>query len=162
MTSLLVTSLLVTSLSLTSHPEAMLLSVMSNGTFCTTTIVKERRGCTSGHAQNILPVMTSLPVTWFHVASFPVRAASGDVTSSNACRMASSPLLPPNYSIYVRSKPGIDGPGCVPFKIVSDSSTLHSRWLLFFKVMIISLWNLGGHICWWNGTKWRNFKEDLT
>ena len=25
---------------------------------------------------------------------------------------------------------------------VSDSPTLHSRWLLFFKVMIISLWNL--------------------
>ena len=33
-------------------------------------------------------------------------------------------------------------PGCVPFKIVSDSPTLHSRWLLFFKVMIISLYNL--------------------
>ena len=33
-------------------------------------------------------------------------------------------------------------PGCVPFKIVSDSPTLHSRWLLFFKVMIISLWHL--------------------
>jgi hypothetical protein len=32
--------------------------------------------------------------------------------------------------------------GCVPFKIVSNSPTLHSRWLLFFKVMIISLWNL--------------------
>jgi hypothetical protein len=26
-----------------------------------------------------------------------------------------------------------------PVKIVSDSPTLHSRWLLFFKVMIISL-----------------------
>ena len=25
---------------------------------------------------------------------------------------------------------------------MSDSPTLHSRWLLFFKVMIISLWNL--------------------
>ena len=24
-------------------------------------------------------------------------------------------------------------PGCVPFKIVSDGPTLHSRWLLFFK-----------------------------
>jgi hypothetical protein len=21
---------------------------------------------------------------------------------------------------------------------------------------------LGGHICWWNGMKWRNFIEDLT
>ena len=60
----LMTSLPVTSLSVTSHPVAMLLSVMSNGTFCTTTIVKKRRRCTSGHAQNILPVMTSLPVTW--------------------------------------------------------------------------------------------------
>ena len=40
------------------------------------------------------------------------------------------------------SNSGIDGPGCVPFKIVSDSPTLHSRWMLFFKVMIISLWNL--------------------
>ena len=40
------------------------------------------------------------------------------------------------------AKLGIDGPGCVPFEIVSDSPTLHSRWLLFFKVMIISLWNL--------------------
>jgi hypothetical protein len=28
----------------------------------------------------------------------PVRAASGDVTSSNACVMARSPLLPPNYA----------------------------------------------------------------
>ena len=58
----------------------------------------------------------------------------------------SSPLthvgqMEPNMArrIYVRSKPGIDGPWCVPFKIVSDSPTLHSRWLLFFKVMIISL-----------------------
>jgi hypothetical protein len=32
------------------------------------------------------------------------------------------------------SNSGIDGPGCVPFKIVSDSPTLHSRWMLFFKV----------------------------
>jgi hypothetical protein len=32
--------------------------------------------------------------------------------------------------------------GCVPFKIVSNSPSLHSRWLLLFKVMIISLWNL--------------------
>jgi hypothetical protein len=38
-----------------------------------------------------------------------------------------------------------------------------------FKVMIIVLSSqsetriaLGGHICWWNGTKWRNFIEDLT
>jgi hypothetical protein len=61
----------------------------------------------------------------------------------------SSPLkqlgqMEPNLagSIYVRSKPGIDGPWVCPFQNVSDSPTLHSRWLLFFKVMIISLWNL--------------------
>jgi hypothetical protein len=36
---------------------------------------------------------------------------------------------------------------CVPFKIVSNSPTLHSRWLLFFKVMIISLWNLLQNHC---------------
>jgi hypothetical protein len=42
----------------------MLLSVMSYGTVCTTTIVRKKaRGCTSGHAQNILSAMTSLPVT---------------------------------------------------------------------------------------------------
>jgi hypothetical protein len=41
-------------------------------------------------------------------------------------------------SIYVRSKPGIDGPWVCPFQ----NCVLHSRQLLFFKVMIISLWNL--------------------
>jgi hypothetical protein len=58
----------------------------------------------------------------------------------------SSPLkllgqMEPNMagSIYVRSKPGIDGSWVCPFQ---NSPTLHSRWLLFFKVMIISLWNL--------------------
>jgi hypothetical protein len=29
-----------------------------------------------------------------------------------------------------------------PYPGLGDSPTLHSRWLLFFKVMIISLWNL--------------------
>jgi hypothetical protein len=59
----------------------------------------------------------------------------------------SSPLkqlgqMEPNLegSIYVRCPNlALMVPGCVPFKIVSDSPTLHSRWLLFFKVMIISL-----------------------
>jgi hypothetical protein len=68
-TSLPVTSLSVTSLSVTSHPVAMLLSVMSNDTFCITTIVRKKRGCTSEHAQNILPVMTSLPLKWLHATS---------------------------------------------------------------------------------------------
>jgi hypothetical protein len=94
------TSLPLMSLSVTSHPVAMLLSVMSYGTFCTTTIVRKKaQGCTSGHAQNILTVMMSLPVTWLHVTSFPVRASSLDITSSNACVMAGSPLLPPKYAL---------------------------------------------------------------
>jgi hypothetical protein len=44
-------------------------------------------------------VMMSLPVTLLHVALFPVRASSGDVTSSNACVMARSPLLTTNYAL---------------------------------------------------------------
>jgi hypothetical protein len=42
LTSLPVTLLSVTSLSVTSHPLAMLLSVMSNDTFCITTIVRKK------------------------------------------------------------------------------------------------------------------------
>jgi hypothetical protein len=38
------TSLSVTSASVTSPPVAMLISLMSNGTFCTTTIVKKSEG----------------------------------------------------------------------------------------------------------------------
>jgi hypothetical protein len=66
---------------------------------------------------------------------------------------------------------------------VSDSPTLHSRWLLFLahlaighvsfqavseeKIFLNSSQSetriaLGGHICWWNGTKWRNFIDDIT
>jgi hypothetical protein len=36
------------------------------------------------------------------------------------------------------AKLGIDGPWVCPFQ----NCVRHSRWLLFFKVMIISLWNL--------------------
>ena len=39
--------------------------------------------------------VTSGQVTSCNV--IPVKAASGDVTSSNACVMACSPLLPPKY-----------------------------------------------------------------
>ena len=103
-TSLPVRSLPVTWLPVMSHPLDMLIPAMSNGTFRTTTMVKKKRECTSGHVQNILPVMTSLPVTWFHVTSFPFRATSGHVISSNAYPMARSPLLPRNMpwavSIY--------------------------------------------------------------
>jgi hypothetical protein len=60
---------------------------------------KKARECPSEHVQNILPVMTSLPVRWLHVTSFLVKAASGDVTSSNAYAMTRSPLLPPKYSL---------------------------------------------------------------
>ena len=50
-------------LTVTSHPVAM--SVMRNGTICTTIVGKKRgeKTLTSGHAQNILPLLTSLPVT---------------------------------------------------------------------------------------------------
>ena len=30
-----------------------------------------------------------------------------------------------------------------------------------FKTIKFISSNLGGHICWWNGTKWRKFIEDL-
>jgi hypothetical protein len=66
-------------------------------------------------------------------------------------------------SIYVRSKLGINGPCVCPFqnslapfyqavseeKIFLNSSQSETRIVL------------GGHICWWNGSKWRNFIEDL-
>ena len=94
------TSLPVTWLPFMSHPLAMLLPVMHNCTFRTTAMVRKKaRKFPSEHVQNILPLMTSLPVTWLHVTSFPVRAASDDVTSSNAYAMVRSPLLPPKYSL---------------------------------------------------------------
>jgi hypothetical protein len=94
------TSLPVTWLPVMSYPLTMLLPVIRNGTFRTTTMVRKKaRECTSGHVQNITPAMTSLPVTWLHVTSFPVRATSGDITSSNACAMTRSHLLPPKYAL---------------------------------------------------------------
>jgi hypothetical protein len=47
----------------------------------------------------------------------------------------SSPLKPPN-----QIKPNLAGmvPGWVPFKIVSDSPALHSRWPLLLKIEISS------------------------
>ena len=94
-TSLPVPSLPVTWLPFMSYPLTMLLPVMRNCTFRTTIMVRKKRG----NVQNILPAMTSFPVTWHHVTSFPVRAASGYVTSSNACAMARSPLLPPKDAL---------------------------------------------------------------
>ena len=48
----------------------------------------------------------------------------------------SSPLKPLN-----QIKPNLAGmaPGWVPFKIVSDSPALHSRWLLLLKIEISSI-----------------------
>jgi hypothetical protein len=37
------------------------------------------------------------------------------------------------------TKPGRDGPWVDPFKIVSDSPALHSRWLLLLKIEISSI-----------------------
>jgi hypothetical protein len=93
-----VTSGHVTSVHVTSISHAT--SVMHNCAFRTTAMVRKKaRECLSGHVQNILPVMTSLPDMLLRVTSFPVRAASGDVTSSNAYAMARSPLLPSKYSL---------------------------------------------------------------
>jgi hypothetical protein len=50
-------------------------------------------------------------VTSGHVTScyfIPVRAASGDVTSSHACVMARSPLLPLRPMQYLFLKPKVD------------------------------------------------------
>ena len=55
-----------------SHPLAM--SVMRNGTFCTTIMVRKKRGGKSGHAQAI---------TSGHVTSSSVHVTSGDVTSGS-------------------------------------------------------------------------------
>ena len=53
-------------LRVTSYPLAMLLPVMRNDTFCTTTILRKKRG-------HQLRVRTrSLPVTWLPITSFPV------------------------------------------------------------------------------------------
>ena len=62
----------VTWLSVMSHPLAM--SVMRNGTFCTTIIVRKKCGGKSGHAQAI---------TSGHVTSRSGHVTSGDVTSGS-------------------------------------------------------------------------------
>jgi hypothetical protein len=61
----------------------------------------------------------------------------------------SSPLkqlgqMEPNLagSIYVRSKPGIDGPWVCPFQNCVRQPHPPFKMVLFFKVMIIYLWNL--------------------
>jgi hypothetical protein len=62
---------------MTSLPVAMLPPVMHNGTFCTTTIVRKKRGKKSGHAHAI----TSGHVTSGYIISGHV--ISSDVTSGN-------------------------------------------------------------------------------
>jgi hypothetical protein len=74
------TSLPVTSLSVTSHPVAMLLSVMSNDTFCITTIVRKKdrmhfRACAEYSSGN--------DVTSGQVTSCDVTVTSQEVTSKD-------------------------------------------------------------------------------
>jgi len=62
---------------MTSHPVAMLLPVMDNGTFCTTTIVRKSAGCacsehTSGHVTDVISG---------HVTSGDVTSGQGPMTS---------------------------------------------------------------------------------
>jgi hypothetical protein len=47
----------------------------------------------------IRPKVGDYPWGVILVTLFPVRAASGDVTSSNPCVMACSPLLLPKYAL---------------------------------------------------------------
>ena len=68
----LMTSLPVTSLSVTSHPVAMLLSIMSNGTFFTTTIVETKVG--------------------MHFRACAEHTSGNDVTSDNVISFQSGPL----------------------------------------------------------------------
>jgi hypothetical protein len=70
---------------MTSHPVAMLLPVIHNGTFCTTTIVRKMHWNWLCMRTRSLPVTwLPVPVTWLPVTSIPVRAASGDVTSGSS------------------------------------------------------------------------------
>jgi hypothetical protein len=63
----------------------------------------------------------------------------------------SSPLKPLN-----QIKPNLAGmvPGWVPFKIMSDSPALHSRWPLLQKIEIslFFYFELGGHLGWKSGS----------
>ena len=61
------------------------MSVMHKGTFCTTTIIRKKRGKNTGVRTRSLPVTwLPVPITWLPVTSFPVRAACGDVTSGSS------------------------------------------------------------------------------
>jgi hypothetical protein len=57
-------------------------------------------------------------------------------------------------------KPNLAGmaPGCVPFKKVSDSPDLHSRWLLLLKPF--SYFELDGHLGWKSGSPDTNLEGD--
>jgi hypothetical protein len=70
-------------------------------------------------------------------------------------------------SIYVRSS--IKLFHLVPFgqQTCPPKLILFSDWLMLEKIFLNSSQSEtriahGGHICWWNGTKWRNFIENLT
>jgi hypothetical protein len=64
------TSIPVTSLSVTSHPVAMLLPVMRNGTFCTTTMVRKK-------AREYAEHTSGYDVTSGHVTSCDVISGQG-------------------------------------------------------------------------------------
>jgi hypothetical protein len=106
-------------------------------------MTSQARECTSGHVQNILPVMTSLPIMWLPVTSFPVRAASGDVTSSNAYAVARSPLLSPKYSLscpdtlvqkHTQAPKSDKGPG--------NTFDWNPKWARTLPSLIYCSWNI--------------------
>jgi hypothetical protein len=74
---------------------------------------------------------------WFNLVQwFLRRRFKCDLLSKYAFTFKSSPQKQLN-----QIKPNLAGmvPGWVPFKIVSDSPTLHSRWLLLLKIEISSI-----------------------
>jgi len=68
----------------------MLLPVMRNGTFCTTTIERKKRG-------KIPHFRACAEHTSGHVTD--VTSGSYGVTSGHACTMARSPLIPPKCDL---------------------------------------------------------------
>ena len=80
------TSGLMTSLLLKSLPVAMLLPVMRNGTICSTTIARKKRGKTLSSRTYFRSR------NWSHFRCY-------DVTCSDACAMVRSPLILLKYDL---------------------------------------------------------------
>jgi hypothetical protein len=58
--------------------------------------------------------------------------------------------MPCNFEVNLITRLGVIAQAVSEEKIFLNSSQSETRIAL------------GGHVCWWNGTKWRNFIENLT